>query len=298
MTNISRRAALISLTGAAVIPLLPHAAYAGEPFTWTALRGDQNDFFRAPVILSGANDAILIDGSFNYGGGAAVVEALQASGKNLTMIYVTVNDPDYYFSLKPIVEAFPEARVVASSETVALIREKAQGKLDTWGPVLGEYGPQTLDDLVFPEADDTQFLELEGERVEIVTSTTMSDRRYLHVPSLNAVFGGVYVFDDLHVWTADTPSPKDRANWIAELDALIALNPTVVVAGHGAHDGNAGTDALRFTRDYLRVFEEEIAKAEDSGTLIAAMTARNPDLGLLPALEIGAQVAMGEMNWG
>jgi hypothetical protein len=45
-------------------------------------------------------------------------------------------------------------------------------------------------------------------------------------------------------------------------------------------------------------FEEELAKASDSATLIAAMTKRYPNAGMAIALQIGAKVAKGEMKWG
>ncbi|MEM9279767.1 MAG: MBL fold metallo-hydrolase [Pseudomonadota bacterium] len=297
MSTISRRSLLKTMTAATSLAIIPLSASAGQSIEWSALRGDDKDFHRAPVLLTGEKDAILIDGSFNYGAGTELVEKIRASGKRLTTIYVSVNDPDYYFSLKPVKEAFPEARVVAASETIKKIRQKVQNKLDVWGPVLGEYGPQTQDDVVFPEADDTSTLTLEGETIEIITSETMEDRRYLWSPSLQAVFGGVYVFDGLHVWTADTPTPQDRANWIAELDSLIARNPKIVVAGHAAQGTNNGVESLKFTREYLLAYEDEVKKAANSDELIAAMKKLYPDLGLLPALEIGAKVAKGEMKW-
>ena len=62
----------------------------------------------------------------------------------------------------------------------------------------------------------------------------------------------------------------------------------------------AATDvsAIRYTRDYLLAFEEELAKAVDSAALIAAMNKRYPNAGMGVALQIGAKVAKGEMNWG
>ncbi|SET88440.1 MBL fold metallo-hydrolase [Paracoccus homiensis] len=294
---LTRRDALRSLVTVPVVAALPGAAFASPP-AWQAYRGDDRDFFRAPVLLTGSDEAILIDGSFNFPSGRALVEAIRASGKRLTTIFVTVNDPDYYFSLTEVAAAFPQARVIAAPDTIALMRKKAQGKLEAWAPQLGENGPQTLDQIVFPQPFEGDHLMLEGTRIDIVTSQTMTDRRYLWVADLQAVFGGVYAFDGLHVWTADTPTPKDRANWIAELDALIARSPKVVVAGHAAGGTNNGMASLTFTRSYLLAFEEELAKATDSAALIAAMTIRFPDLGLAPALQIGAQVATGEMSWG
>jgi glyoxylase-like metal-dependent hydrolase (beta-lactamase superfamily II) len=72
-----------------------------------------------PVLITGASEALLIDGGFTLADGRAVVEAIKASGKRLTTIYVSQSDPDYYFSLGPIKAAFPEARVIAASATVA-----------------------------------------------------------------------------------------------------------------------------------------------------------------------------------
>jgi len=290
-----------TLRGLMVIPLvgaMGTGLQAATPIQWADFRSDQNDFFRAPVLLTGQEEAILLDGTFNFPSGRALVEQIRASGKRLSTIFVSCNDPDYYFSLTEVVKAFPEARVIAAPDTIALIKKKAQGKLDVWGPRLGENGPQTLEELVIPEPFDGDHLELEGTRIDIVTSTAMADRRYLWVEDLQAVFGGVYAFQGLHVWVADTPTPKERANWIAELDTLIALNPKIVVAGHAREGGNNGVESLVYTPNYLRVFEEELAKASDSAALIAAMQARFPELGLGAALEIGAKVATGEMKWG
>jgi len=60
----------------------------------------------------------------------------------------------------------------------------------------------------------------------------------------------------------------------------------------------ADATAIRYTRDYLVAFEEELVKAADSAALISAMTKRYPDAGMGVALQIGAKVAKGEMQWG
>ena len=74
----------------------------------------EHGFFRAPVLISGANEAMLIDGGFTLPDGKALAEAIKASGKKLTTIYISQSDPDYYFSLAPIKAAFPEAKVIAA----------------------------------------------------------------------------------------------------------------------------------------------------------------------------------------
>lgn len=138
----------------------------------------------------------------------------------------------------------------------------------------------------------------EAARGEIVGAEGLANRRYLWVPSLGAIFGGVMVFSGLHVWTADTQTKESRAAWMKALDAMAARNPTVVVAGHQAPGATPDAAAIAYTKAYLLAFEEELAKAANSGDLIAAMTKRYPDAGMGIALQIGAKVATGEMKWG
>lgn len=273
-------------------------AQGAATLQWQALRAGERGFFRAPVLLSGAKEAILIDGGFSLPDGRAVVEAIKASGKTLTTIYVSQSDPDYYFSLGPVKAAFPSAKVIAASATIAAIKGNVEKKLAVWGPQLKENGPQTLADVVMPEAFDGPALQLEGHAIEIVAASELENRRYLWVPSLKAVFGGVLVFSGLHVWTADTPTPQARAAWIRNLEAIAARKPAIVVPGHLAAGAALDVSAVTYTRDYLLAFEEEAAKAADSAALIAAMKRRYPSAGLAPALEIGAKVVKGEMKWG
>ncbi len=268
------------------------------PLTFKHLPAGPNGFFRAPVLVSGDTEAVLIDGGFTYADGRATVEAIQATGKNLTTIYVSQSDPDFYFSLKPIKAAFPNARVIAASDTIAAIHGNIEKKLAVWGPQLNDNGPQTLADIVMPEAFDAASFSVDGQTIEIINATDLANRRYIFVPSLNAIFGGVMIFSGTHVWTADTASAELRRAWIANLDAMAARNPAVVVAGHMNVEAAIDASAIAHTKNYLIAFDEELAKATDSATLKAAMEARFPNLGLAVALDIGSKVALGEMKWG
>ncbi len=296
---LTRRKVLTTLAAAAATPLLTQIAIAGDAgVNWTGIRSGEKGFFRAPVLLTGDKEAILIDGGFNFPDGEAMVKEIRASGKQLTTIYISQSDPDFYFSLKPIKEAFPEARVIAATATIEAINANVQKKIDVWGPKLGDYGPQSLKDIVFAETYDAPTLTLEGTEIEIVTSLAVPNRRYLWVPSINAILGGVMVFDALHVWTADTATPELRAGWVNELNGMLARKPSIVVAGHAAANIDNGAASISYTRDYLLAFEKEVTKAKDSAALIAAMKQRYPEAGLDVALQIGAKVAKGEMKWG
>ncbi|NMI51679.1 MBL fold metallo-hydrolase, partial [Xanthomonas hortorum pv. taraxaci] len=121
---------------------------------------------------------------------------------------------------------------------------------------------------------------------------------YLWVPALKAIVGGVLVFSGTHVWTADTRGAEGRAAWRKTLDSMAARQPSVVVPGHMVPGAPIDVSAITYTRDYLLAFEEELARHSNSADLIKAMTARYPDAGMAVALQIGAKVATGEMQWG
>jgi glyoxylase-like metal-dependent hydrolase (beta-lactamase superfamily II) len=266
--------------------------------TWTYFPAGETGFFRAPVLISGATEAVLIDGGFTFPNGTDLAAAIKATGKTLTTIYVSQSDPDFYFSLKPITEAFPDARVIAASATLAAITASVDKKIAAWGSQLKEFGPQSMADIVLPEAFDGKTLTVDGQAIEIVDATGLANRRYLFVPSLKAVFGGVMIFSGTHVWTADTATKDLRAAWVANLDAIAARNPGVVVPGHMVPGAATDLSAVEHTRTYLLAFEEELAKANDAAALKAAMQARFPGLGMGIALDIGSKVATGEMKWG
>ncbi len=268
-----------------------------SPLQWQYFQADENGFNRTPVLLTGDKDAILLDGGFTLSDGKAVAEKIKEMGKKLTTIYVSQSDPDYYFSLGPIKAAFPDARIVAAPETVDAIKGNIEAKLKVWGPQLKDNGPQKLSDVVIPEASDVKALELEGNEIEIVSAEGMTNRRYLWVPSLKAVFGGVLITAGEHVWLADTPDLSQREAWIRNLDTIAARNPEVVVPAHMKPGSATDVSAIKFTRDYIAAFDEEAAKAKDSGELIAAMKKRYPDLGGESSLELGAKVIKGEMKW-
>jgi glyoxylase-like metal-dependent hydrolase (beta-lactamase superfamily II) len=287
-----------SLAAAAALGTTGAAFAAGSKLALKHFPAGPNGFFRAPVLLSGPTESVLIDGGFTYPDGRALAEAIKATGKPLRAIYVSQSDPDYYFGLKPVRDAFPGARVLAASSTLEAIKGNVEKKLAVWGAQLKENGPQALADVVLPEAFDGASLTVDGERVDIVAAEGLANRRYLFVPSLNAVVGGVMIFSGVHVWTADTATAAQRAAWVANLDKIAARQPSVVVPGHMAPDAATDLSAVTFTRGYLLAFEEELARAPDAASLKSAMEKRFPNLGMGVALDIGSKVAKGEMKWG
>lgn len=63
-----------------------NAAPQTTRLNWTHFPAGEHGFFRAPVLLTGPTEALLIDGGFTYPDGQALVAAIQATGKTLKTI--------------------------------------------------------------------------------------------------------------------------------------------------------------------------------------------------------------------
>ena len=96
-------------------------------------------------------------------------------------------------------------------------------------------------------------LTLEGHRFELKGGPAgLPDRHYLWQAEHRAILGGVLLFQQEHVWVADTATPEQRAAWIDLLDEMAALDPQLVVPGHRLPGTPADASAIADTRDYLR----------------------------------------------
>ena len=244
------------------------------------------------TLVTGEREAILIDAQFGKSQAAKVVDMIRASGKKLSTIYISHGDPDFYFGLDTVLAAFPDAKVVASEPTVRHIKETVDGKLAYWGPKLGADAPART---VVPEVLAGNSLTLEGRKLEINgLDGAQPDRSFVWIPSLRTVAGGVVVFGNLHVWMADTQTPKSHQDWLATLARIEALKPKTVIPGHYAQGAPLTVESVRYTAGYIRAFDAAAAQAKDSAALIAAMKAKYPQAGEPASLELSAKVAKGE----
>jgi glyoxylase-like metal-dependent hydrolase (beta-lactamase superfamily II) len=249
---------------------------------------------KTATLVTGENEALLVDAAFTRADGHRLAAAVLDSGKKLTTVFVSHGDPDFYFGAEVLADSFPDARFVATATSIEHIHHSYEGKLKAWA-TLGPNLPTRLVDLE-PLTGD---LTLEGHRFELKGGpAALPDRHYLWQSEQRTIFGGVLLFQQEHVWVADTPTPADRSAWIDLLDEMAALEPQLVVPGHRLPGTPADASAITATRDYLLAFEEELAKAADGVALTEALVARYPDHGMRIAAQIGAKVAKGEMTWG
>ncbi len=205
------------------------------------ITGSAEGFLVNSTLVTGARDAVLIDAAFTLADARKIVDRVQASGKNLTTVYVTHDHPDHYFGLVAIREAFPNARFVVLPGALAAIERTWKAKVDQWKPI---YKDAITAAPVRPSALEGNSITLEGQPLEIVGPVQGDDAEnsYVWIPSLRVVVTGDIVYSGVYVWTAET-DPAARARWAATLDRIAALNPALVVPGHQQRD-HAGKHRL------------------------------------------------------
>jgi len=282
----------ITLT-AALLMSTTLSAYAADLKMEVYNPGEHSIFPVSSEIITGEKDAVLIDAQFQRNDAEKLVEKIKASGKNLTTIYISQADPDFYFGLDTLHAAFPKAKIVATQATIDEINATKEGKIAFWGPQLKENAPTKV---IVPELLKGNAFELEGKKFEI--KGVSPARTFVWIPSLKAVVGGVVVDgNNMHLWVADTQSVASRQQWIATLDHIRALKPATVVPGHFLPGAAQTLESVDFTQQYLLTLEKALPQAKDSTALIAAMKGHYPQLKDDSSLVMSAKVLKGEMKW-
>jgi glyoxylase-like metal-dependent hydrolase (beta-lactamase superfamily II) len=184
---------------------------------------------KTATLVTGETDALLVDAGFTRADGHRLAAAILDSGKRLTTVFLSHGDPDFYFGAEVVADAFPDAQIVATPLVIEHIAHSYEGKLKAWAAA-GANLPTRLVEI----APLTGDLTLEGHTFELKGGAAeLPDRHYLWQAEHRAVVGGVLLFQQEHVWTADTNSPEQRAAWVAQLDEIAALDPALVVPGTG-----------------------------------------------------------------
>lgn len=257
--------------------------------------GEKSIFPVSSEIISGKTEVALIDAQFQRNDAEALVKKIKQSGKKLTTIYISQADPDFYFGLDVITKAFPQAKVLATQQTIEEIEATKDGKMAYWGPILKENAPGKV---IVPQALQGKSFTIDGQQIDVEGLDGPSpEKTFVWIPSLKAVVGGVAVSGNIHLWVADTQTAESRQHWLTTLEKIKALKPVTVVPGHYLDNAPQTLASVTFTQNYLTTLNTEIPKAKDSAELIAAMKKHYPELKDESSLELSAKVLKNEMKW-
>ncbi|MER7007287.1 MBL fold metallo-hydrolase [Dactylosporangium sp. NPDC000555] len=270
-----------------VTPIRPYAGGAsqgpGDEPTWAPM---------SSTLIAGEHDAILIDALMTNGQADALAAWAKGFGKRITGIYITHGHSDHWLGLTRLLEHFPEARGFATAEVAARAAWEAEMNKTTqyW---TSRFPGELPEAPVVPEALAEPEFELDGHLVRAV-SVGQGDTEhsaFFHVPSAGAVVAGDIVYNDVHMMQLETNEEKREA-WIASLDAIAALGPKVVVAGHKRAGSPDLPEHIAASQRYLRDFTRIANQRDTAEDLVAGMMELHGDRDNPHTLWISARAAV------
>jgi glyoxylase-like metal-dependent hydrolase (beta-lactamase superfamily II) len=246
-----------------------------------------DQFWTNSVMIEGVREVMLVDAQLTKTNAERVLLAIRETHKPLSLIYITHEHADHFLGLEVFRDAYPTVRIIAPSAVVARINQVYQERIDKWKQLLGS---SATTHVVPIEPFDGDTITFESSRIEVLQHIQgdTGENTMLWIPGQRILVGGDVVFNNMHVYTAETDS-RARGKWLNSLNTIRALQPSVVIPGHSKSGAQLdASTAVDFTETYLRVFEEELSKAKDPDGLIKAMKARFPSADLFVSIERGA----------
>jgi len=219
--------------------------------------GVRETYFQAmaSTLIYGKSDALLVDTFMTIEQASALADWVASKNKNLTTIYITHGHGDHWFGVGTLLERFPNASVVATPNTVKVMRQNASPEAlrTAWEPA---FPRQIPDHLVIAKELEGNVINLEGHELIVVElgHTDTDHTTCLHVPSIGLVVAGDAAYNDVHLYLAESNVQK-RQEWIAALDKIEALNPRAVVATHKRPENDDNPRIIEETREYIRDFD-------------------------------------------
>ncbi|MEV4263966.1 MBL fold metallo-hydrolase [Kribbella sp. NPDC049584] len=231
----------------------------------------------AATLIYGERDAVLVDPLMTQAEGEDLAGWVAASGKNLTTIYVTHGHGDHWFGAAPVLDRFPDAKVVA---TAAVVEGMKQNLSPAWldGFWRDRFPGQLPDRFVVAEPLERDTFTLEGKQLVAIElgHTDTDGTSALHVPSIGLVVAGDVAYDEVHLYLAESVA-GGIDQWLAALDALEGLHPTAVVSGHRQADASDDPRYIDETRRYLKAFAAAESRTNTALDLYNAVLEEYPN---------------------
>src|ERR1700732_4161 len=191
----------------AVIGLLiscPSAFGGGQHgFSIKVFTSRDDQFWANSVVIEGSHEVMLVDAQLTKTNAGKVLQAIRATNKPLSIIYITYEHADHFLGLEVFKEAYPGVRILANSNVVDRINKVYQEKLDKWRGLLG--ADATSHVIVISKYDEN-FIRFERSDIEILKNLQgdTDANTMLWLPGQKTLIAGDVLFNDMHVYTAET----------------------------------------------------------------------------------------------
>ena len=228
-----------------------------RPYSFPDQLGDGEVATWAPsssTLISGPTEGILIDALLTFENANQIAAWAKRFGKKITGVYITHGHSDHWLGLARLLEHLPDVRGYAAPEVVARAAWEAEINKTTkyW---TSRFPGELLETPVVPEQLNSDEILVDGQIVNLihVGQGDVEGSTIFHVPSADAVITGDVTYNNVHMMMYEADEAKREA-WIESIDAVAALNPKIVVAGHKSVGAEDRPENLAASQQYLRDF--------------------------------------------
>lgn len=263
----------------------------GEQLTFEVLEPDK--IMNSSAILIHKNGkALLVNTQFSNEDGREIVALLKEKQLELKQVIISYSDPDFYFGLDVIQQAFPKIEISATETTIERIKKSYSDKLITWKETLKSNTPAKV---ILPNTIITDTFSFEGEEFQLIGLNKARGAFYEKKEQI--LFGSIDFFDNLHIFLADTPDKKKQQEWLASVLDYQKMNPKKVIPSHFSDHSKMDSSVLDFTKNYIDYFIQATDNSSNAAELIKLMTDKYPTLQGQVNLELSAKVVKNELSW-
>ncbi len=206
--------------------------------------------------------AVLIDAGGTYDGAAAIQQLIGTVTDKPVRIVINTGGQDHRWLGNGYFKEHG-ARIIASRAAVEDQRARVQDQFFMLGNLVGAQAVRRTEPVYADEPfEDTKRFALGGITFEVrrVGPAHTPGDSIVWLPQEQIVFGGDIVFVGRLLGVMDH---SDSRHWVRAFEAMAALNPAVVVPGHGPATDMA--HARRDTYDYLVFLRKTVAAFMEAG---------------------------------
>src|SRR3954470_13135168 len=161
------------------------------PATWPA---------STSTLISSERDAVLVDALLTTSEGQRLAAWVQGTGKRPHAIFVTHGHADHFFGAGPVLDAFPDAQLMACDQRVV---DEARGQttpaaMASWN---SRFAGQLSQSPAVPALTSSQQLNLEGRPLlfHTIGGADGALATIVHVPDRQTICSGDIAYNNIHM---------------------------------------------------------------------------------------------------